>query len=75
MALIKQVKAQEKSKLTIAVSKKLNDDFENMRKFHHKLDKFNSKNTQNIALDFDGFAKKLITELKSINAKLDQVVS
>ena len=30
---------------------------------------------QNIALDFDGFAKKLITELKSINAKLDQVVS
>ena len=27
MALIKQIKAQEKSKLTIAVSKKLNDDF------------------------------------------------
>jgi hypothetical protein len=69
MALIKQVKAQEKSKLTIAVSKKLNDDF------NAELDKFNSKNTQNIALDFDGFAKKLITELKSINAKLDQVVS
>jgi hypothetical protein len=69
MALIKQIKAQEKSKLTIAVSKKLNDDF------NADLDKFNSKNTQNIALDFDGFAKKLITELKSINAKLDQVVS
>lgn len=69
MALIKQVKAQEKSKLTISVSKKLNDDF------NAELDKFNSKNTQNIALDFDGFAKKLITELKSINAKLDQVVS
>ena len=69
MALIKQVKTQEKSKLTIAVSKKLNDDF------NAELDKFNSKNTQNIALDFDGFAKKLITELKSINAKLDQVVS
>lgn len=69
MALIKQVKAQEKSKLTIAVSKKLNDDF------NAELDKFNSKNTQNIALDFDGFAKKLITELKSINAKLDQAVS
>jgi hypothetical protein len=69
MALIKQIKAQEKSKLTIAVSKKLNDDF------NAELDKFNSKNTQNIALDFDGFAKKLITELKSINAKLDQVVS
>ena len=69
MALIKQIKAQEKSKLTIAVSKKLNDDF------NAELDKFNSKNTQNIALDFDEFAKKLITELKSINAKLDQVVS
>lgn len=68
MALIKQVKAQEKSKLTIAVSKKLNDDF------NAELEKFNSKNPQNIALDFDGFAKKLITELKTINSKLDQEV-
>jgi hypothetical protein len=61
MALIKQIKTQEKSKLSITVSKKLVDDF------NIELELFNTKNTQNIALDFDGFAKKLIAELKQLN--------
>jgi hypothetical protein len=63
MALIKTIKAQEKSKLFITVSKNLADEFEN------ELKSFNANHQQNISLDFDNFAKKLIAELRQINKK------
>lgn len=63
MALIKTIKAQEKSKLSITVSKNLAEDFEN------ELKVFSANFNHNISLDFDNFAKKLIAELKQINKK------
>ncbi|TXJ01016.1 MAG: hypothetical protein E6Q32_05380 [Neisseriales bacterium] len=65
MGLIKTIKAQEKTKLSITVSKKLADEFE------HELKTFNANHHQNISLDFDNFAKKLIAELKQINKKAE----
>lgn len=63
MALIKTIKATEKTKLSITVSKKLAEDFENELKI------FNANFNNNVSLDFDNFAKKLIAELKQINKK------
>ena len=63
MALIKTIKAHEKTKLSITVSKKLADEFE------HELKIFNANHQQNISLDFDNFEKKLIAELRQINKK------
>jgi hypothetical protein len=67
MALIKQVKATEKQKISVTVSKNLADEFST------ELEKFNANNTHNIALDFDGLAKKLIAELKAINKSNEPV--
>ena len=63
MALIKTIKAHEKTKLSITVSKKLADEFE------HELKIFNANHQQNISLDFDKKKKKLIAELRQINKK------
>lgn len=63
MPLIKTIKATEKTKLSITVSKKLAEDFENELKI------FNANFNNNVSLDFDNFAKKLIAELKQINKK------
>ncbi len=63
MALIKTIKATEKTKLSITVTKKLAEEFEN------ELRIFNANFNHNISLDFDNFAKKLIAELKQINKK------
>jgi len=63
MALIKTIKATEKTKLSITVTKKLAEDFENELKI------FNANFNNNVSLDFDNFAKKLIAELKQINKK------
>lgn len=63
MALIKTIKATEKTKLSITVSKKLAEDFENELKI------FTANFNNNVSLDFDNFAKKLIAELKQINKK------
>lgn len=61
MALIKQVKSQEKSKISVTVSRKLADEFT------QELEKFTANNMQNVSLDFDNLAKKLIAELKKLN--------
>jgi hypothetical protein len=61
MALIKQVKSQEKSKISVTVNKKLADEFT------QELEKFTANNMQNVSLDFDNLAKKLIAELKKLN--------
>ena len=61
MALIKQVKSQEKSKISVTVNKKLADEF------NQELEKFTANNTQNVSLDFDNLAKKLIAALKKLN--------
>jgi transposase-like protein len=63
MPLIKTIKATEKTKLSITVSKKLAEDFENELKI------FTANFNNNVSLDFDNFAKKLIAELKQINKK------
>ena len=63
MPLIKTIKATEKTKLSITVTKKLAEDFENELKI------FNANFNNNVSLDFDNFAKKLIAELKQINKK------
>ena len=65
MALIKTIKATEKTKLSITVTKKLAEDFENELKI------FNANFNNNVSLDFDNFAKKLIAELKQINKKTE----
>ena len=62
MALIKQVKSIEKSQLKLQVSKDLVD------KFNTEYEKYNQNNKENIALDFDNIAKKLIAELSKMNA-------
>lgn len=61
MALIKQVKSQEKAKISVSVNKKLADEF------NAELEKFTANNMQNVSLDFDNLAKKLIAELKKLN--------
>ena len=61
MALIKQVKSQEKSKISVTVSRKLADEFT------QELEKFTANNMQNVSLDIDNLAKKLIEELKKLN--------
>ena len=67
MSLIKQIKMKTKAKLTVNVSKSLVDEF------NSELEKFNTNNSQEITLDFDNFAKKLIAELKNINVNIEQV--
>lgn len=65
MGLIKTVKATEKSKISVTISKNLADEFDSEMKI------FNTNSNHNISLDFDNLAKKIIAELRKINQKND----
>ncbi len=63
MALIKQIRANEKAHIKIAVSKNLADTF------NKQLEIYNQNNGSNHVLDFDPLIKKLTNELTKLNAE------
>lgn len=66
MALIKQIKAVEKSFIKINTTKVLADEFNKL------LEMYNKSNVAGVALDFDNLVKKLNDELSKINTASSQ---